>query len=158
ASVPARSLFGACPMRHIKVRLENYDWIVLSHSSGKDGAAMLDLVIKRADHAGVKDRVVVVHADIEEDWPGTKELAREHAAHYGVRCEVVRRPQGGLLQHVIDRHDRLIQQGKVGTPPWPSSTNRYCTSDLKRGQVAKLFTRLADESRQRHGERHRTRI
>jgi 3'-phosphoadenosine 5'-phosphosulfate sulfotransferase (PAPS reductase)/FAD synthetase len=118
------------------------DWIVINSSAGKDSQAMLDHVVERADALGIpRARLVVVHADLRDvEWPGTRDLAQEHAAHYGLRFEVVRRrtkdgrPQT-LLEHVRER-------GK-----WPSSTCRYCTSDHKRGPVRTLLTRLAAETR-----------
>jgi 3'-phosphoadenosine 5'-phosphosulfate sulfotransferase (PAPS reductase)/FAD synthetase len=45
--------------------------------------------------------------------------------------------QGDLLDYVRAR-------GK-----WPSPAQRYCTSDLKRGPVTTLLTRLTDETRRR---------
>jgi 3'-phosphoadenosine 5'-phosphosulfate sulfotransferase (PAPS reductase)/FAD synthetase len=115
--------------------LTAYDWIVINSSAGKDSQAMTDVVVTLARAAGVADRLVFVHCDLGRvEWEGTRALAEEHAAHYGLRCEVVSRPQGDLLTHVE-------QRGK-----WPSSTARYCTSDHKRGQVDKLFTRLTWEA------------
>lgn len=133
-------------MKPLRVRLAAYDWIVINSSAGKDSQAMLDHVVKLAEAQGVKDRVVVVHCDLgEEEWKGTKELAEEQARHYGVRFEVVKRKQGGILQHVLDRHETLVKQGK-NSPPWPDSGNRWCTSDHKRGQVSTLFTKLTQET------------
>jgi 3'-phosphoadenosine 5'-phosphosulfate sulfotransferase (PAPS reductase)/FAD synthetase len=80
------------------------------------------------------------------EWPGVPELAAEQAAHYGVRFEVVSRPQGDLLQHVRDRHKTLQARAKIA-PPVPSPTNRYCTSHHKSDQVAKVYTSLAEEKR-----------
>lgn len=74
----------------MRIRLENYDWIVVSTSGGKDSQTMLRRVVALAEAAGVKDRVVAVHADMGQvEWPGVPELAAEQAAHYGVRFEVV---------------------------------------------------------------------
>lgn len=132
----------------MRINWSHYDWIVVNTSAGKDSQAMLDFVVKEAEARGLKDRVVAVHCDLgEEEWEGTKELAAEQAAHYGVRFEVVRRPQGGILQHTLKRHATLKAQGK-DTPAWPSSVNRWCTSDHKRGQVGRLLTKLASETRQ----------
>jgi 3'-phosphoadenosine 5'-phosphosulfate sulfotransferase (PAPS reductase)/FAD synthetase len=125
--------------------LRTYDWIVLNSSAGKDSQAMLDLVVEMATAQGVRDRLVAVHCDLGRvEWPGTRELAEEQARHYGLRFEVVSRPQGDLLTHVEQRG------------MWPSSAARYCTSDHKRGQVDKVFTALADETRLRFP--HRTAI
>jgi 3'-phosphoadenosine 5'-phosphosulfate sulfotransferase (PAPS reductase)/FAD synthetase len=135
-----------------RVRLERYDWIVVSTSGGKDSQTMLRMVCKLADQAGVLDRVVAVHADMGRvEWPGVPELAAEQAAHYGVRFEVVSRPQGDLLQHVRDRSKSLRARAKAD-PPVPSPTNRYCTSDHKRDQIAKVMTGLASESRAEAGK------
>ena len=120
---------------------------------------MLDLVCKEADARGLLGRVVAVHADLaEEEWPGTRELAEEQAAHYGVRFEVVKRKQGGILQHVLDRHRTLQAKGKADSPPWPDNGNRFCTGDHKRGQVSTLLTRLAGETRGVKGAGYRVRI
>lgn len=116
------------------IDLEQYDWIVVNSSAGKDSQAMLDYVIEQAKDQQVLDRVVVVHCDLGRvEWKGTKKLAEEHARHYGVRFEVVSRPQGDLLTHIKQRG------------LWPSPQQRYCTSDHKRGQVDKLFTKLTNE-------------
>lgn len=116
--------------------IATHHWIVVNSSAGKDSQAMLDYVVELARDAGVAHRLVVVHADLGRvEWDGTRELAEEQAAHYGARFEVVRRPQGDLLDHIRNR-------GK-----FPSSTARYCTSDHKRGQVSRLHTQLAKEAR-----------
>jgi 3'-phosphoadenosine 5'-phosphosulfate sulfotransferase (PAPS reductase)/FAD synthetase len=52
-----------------------------------------------------------------------------------VPLTVVRREKGDLLQQVEERG------------MWPDNKNRYCTSDQKRDQVAKLHTVLANEYR-----------
>jgi 3'-phosphoadenosine 5'-phosphosulfate sulfotransferase (PAPS reductase)/FAD synthetase len=115
-----------------------YDHILVNSSAGKDSQCMLDVVCEAARDAGVDDRITVVHADLgREEWPGTKELARHQAEHYGLRFEVVRRKGGGLL-------DRVRERGK-----WPDAARRWCTSDLKRSPVRTLMTRLATETRAR---------
>lgn len=115
-----------------------YDWILVNSSAGKDSQAMLDFVVEKAKRVGVSGRVVVAHADLGRmEWKGTKELAAEHAAHYGLRFEVVRRTQErDLLEHIRRR----------GMFPGMGPT-RYCTSDHKRGPIRTLWTRLADEKR-----------
>jgi 3'-phosphoadenosine 5'-phosphosulfate sulfotransferase (PAPS reductase)/FAD synthetase len=117
-------------------------WIVVNSSAGKDSQAMLDYVVQCADHAEVpRARLIVVHADLGRvEWPGTRELAEEQARYYGLDFVAVTRPQGDLLNHIAKRG------------MFPSPTARYCTSDHKRGQIAKVFTQLADLSRQ-HGVR-----
>ena len=116
-------------------RLAWYEVILVNSSAGKDSQAMLTELVRRADLEGVRDRLVVVHADLGRvEWTGTKALARRQAEHYGLRFESMARPQGDLLAHIE-------QRGK-----FPSATARYCTSDHKRGQVAKVITRLVGET------------
>lgn len=117
--------------------LTAFDYIVINSSAGKDSQAMLDYLVEIADAAGVaRDRLIVVHADLGRvEWAGTRELAEEQAAHYGLRFEVVSRDQD-LLDH-IEAHGKF-----------PDSKNRYCTSGHKRDQIARLFTKLAAEGRE----------
>lgn len=116
---------------NIEQSLRSFDYIVVNTSAGKDSQAMMDYVCKLAREAGVLDRVVAVHADLGKvEWKGTRELAEEHAKHYGVRFFVVRREKGDLLAQVRARG------------MWPDSENRYCTSDQKRDQVAKFLTAI----------------
>jgi 3'-phosphoadenosine 5'-phosphosulfate sulfotransferase (PAPS reductase)/FAD synthetase len=62
-------------------------------------------------------------------------LAAEHAAHCGLRFEVVRRNGSNLLARIKERG------------LFPDSQNRWCTSDFKRGPVRTLITRLVREAR-----------
>ena len=102
-------------------------------SGGKDSQAMLDCVHERAVAQGVADRITVVHVDLGRvEWPGTRVLARAQAARYGVRFEVVAAREGLL--------ERTERRGM-----WPDAARRWCTSDLKRGPVRTLMTRLARE-------------
>jgi 3'-phosphoadenosine 5'-phosphosulfate sulfotransferase (PAPS reductase)/FAD synthetase len=81
------------------------------------------------------DELVVVHADLGRmEWPGTPELAEEHARHYGLRFEVVRN----------EGWDDLLARVR-GRRRWPGPTTRYCTSEFKTGQVRRVMTRLVDE-------------
>lgn len=128
------------------VNLASYDRIVVNSSAGKDSQAMLDRVVELADADGVRDRLVVLHCDLGTspkgepiEWPGTKELAEEHAAHYGLRFVVVRRGVRGFLEQVDYRG------------MWPSSGQRYCTSKFKQDQGNKAVTALAEEVRQGGG-------
>ncbi len=114
--------------------LTSYDIILVNSSAGKDSQATLDYVAELASEAGVLDRIVVVHADLGRvEWAGTRELAEAQAQTYGFRFETVSRKQGDLLVQVEARG------------MWPSSTARYCTSDHKTSQVARLMTQLVNE-------------
>ncbi|KKK47550.1 hypothetical protein LCGC14_3154050, partial [marine sediment metagenome] len=109
---------------------DEYDWVVVNSSAGKDSQVMLREIASHVE----RQKIVVAHADLGPmEWPGTRALARAQAECFGVRFEAISRPQGNLLAHVAAR-------GK-----WPSSTRRYCTSDHKRGQMHKALTKIAHE-------------
>lgn len=144
---PGAEMYGDA-METIHKKLTEADWIVINSSAGKDSQAMTDYVVTLADELGIqRSKIVMVHADLHEmEWPGTKELAEEHAKHYGIRFEVVtRRTASGNEQTLLEQ---VRERGM-----WPSSTCRYCTSDHKRGPVRTLLTRLAAETRAAGGRK-----
>lgn len=124
--------------------LAGYDVVLVNISGGKDSQATLDVTVQAADAAGAGHKLVAVFADLgaADEWPGTAELAADHAAHYRLRFERVcrevtgpggaRRPQS-LIEHITERG------------MWPDAARRYCTSDLKRAPVYRLMTALARE-------------
>lgn len=154
--------------------LTSYDVILVNSSAGKDSQAMLSTLMARCDAEGVdRSRIVVVHADLGRvEWQGTRDLAEQQAAAYGLRFEVVARSED-LLDQIVSRRRSLDARAEAAwqdgvaleeagwhafaemakgdaadledTPAWPSSTARYCTSDQKTSQVAKLMTRLVRE-------------
>lgn len=126
-------LFDPAPAA-VSPDLRAYDLIVINSSGGKDSQTLLRRVVAAADAAGVdRARLIVVHADLGEmEWKGTRALAEQQAAHYGLRFEAISRPQD-LLAHIEERG------------MFPDSGNRFCTSDHKRDQIAKLFTRFVAE-------------
>lgn len=120
--------------------LADYGVILVNISAGKDSQACLDVVVAAARAAGVEDRVVAVHADLgDAEWEGVPELAAEHAAHYGLRFELVSRQRNGQIETILDR---VAQRGL-----FPDAARRWCTSDHKRGPVRTLMTRLVAEIR-----------
>ena len=116
----------------MRLDLTSYDIILVNTSGGKDSQTTLRYVARAARCRGVPGRVVAVHCDLaHEEWPGARELAQEQVRLYGVPFRVVKRKQG-LVEHILER-------GK-----WPSPACRYCTSYMKRDQVAKLITSLVN--------------
>lgn len=108
--------------------IEEYDLILLNTSGGKDSSVAAWVVAELAEEAGVKDRVLLVHATFREEWEGTVEIVREQAGQLGLPLEVVSRGEG-LLDYVRRRK------------MWPSPRQRYCTSDFKRAPIDKVITR-----------------
>ncbi|MEW1701014.1 phosphoadenosine phosphosulfate reductase family protein, partial [Streptomyces sp. NPDC091278] len=136
------------------------DKILLNSSGGKDSQATASHICRLAHDLGILDRVVIAHADLGDtvEWDGTRHLAEEQARLLGVRFETVRADGGDLLARTIARFHTLKtkaerearEQGRDPTtvtvpPAWPSSSARWCTSDLKRGPIRKLMTRLVNE-------------
>lgn len=112
------------------VNLGTYDLILINTSGGKDSSVAAHYVVGLAEAFGVKDRVVMVHATFAEEWPGTVELVKRQAGALGVPLKIVSRGEG-LLDYVKRRG------------MWPSSQQRYCTSDFKRAPIDKVITRRA---------------
>lgn len=110
--------------------LSTYDLILINTSGGKDSATMADYVAREARRAGVLDRCVMVHATFPEEWDGTVALVHRQARALGLSLEVVTRGEGLL--------DYAERRGK-----WPSSQQRWCTSDFKRAPIDKVITRRA---------------
>src|SRR5262245_61507126 len=96
---------------------------------------MLTQLVAQAESEGIPlERLGVAHADLGRvEWAGTKELAAKQAGRYGLRFETVSRDRD--LLHQVEHERRM----------WPSSTVRFCTSDHKAKQVAKLITALVAE-------------
>lgn len=87
-------------------------------------------VTKMAEAQGIKDRLVLAHATFREEWEGTVDVVKLQAEQLGIPYHVVERGES-LMDYV--RRRRM----------WPSSMQRYCTSDFKRGPIDKLITKLA---------------
>jgi 3'-phosphoadenosine 5'-phosphosulfate sulfotransferase (PAPS reductase)/FAD synthetase len=128
--ISTASLIRRPPSPATELDLHQYDAVFIRSSGGKDSQAMLTYVIAVARAQDYpRTRIVVTHADLGRvEWQGTTDLAREQAAHYGLAFVVVKRSQGDLLDHAR----------KLGK--FPSATQRFCTSDHKRAQLAKPIT------------------
>lgn len=97
---------------------------VVNHSGGKDSQAMLI----RLRQAGVpNDQLLIVHADLGRvEWAGSQEHIKRTAFGLPLLVATARR---SFFQMVRER-------GK-----WPSPQQRQCTSDLKRGPIAREIRR-----------------
>lgn len=118
--------------------LTDWDVILINTSGGKDSQTMMNEVVRRADEQNVaRDRLIAAHADLGRvEWKGTAQLAEKQARMHGIEFRKIKRPQGDLLEHVERRG------------MWPSPAARYCTSDHKRSQIAKIITALDRERRE----------
>ena len=112
----------------LKVKLALYDWVLLNSSGGKDSQTTIRVMVQMAQDQGYPlEQLVVVHCDLGNrvEWDGTRELAEEQARHYGLRFEVVSRPQGDILDEVRQRHaaikTKAATTGEPEASPWPSN-------------------------------------
>lgn len=114
------------------VQLADYDFVLINTSAGKDSQTSMRFVIDQAKREGYPmTRIIGAHADLGPmEWPGTPELAKVQSDHYGIELRKVKRPEN-LLEHIERRG------------MFPSSKQRFCTSDHKRDQIAKLFTEVS---------------
>lgn len=130
--------------------LPSYEAILISISGGADSWFAAAMTVQAAQEAGVLDRVRTVFADLggDDEWPGTRELAAEHAASFGLRHDVVYRQvpdqngtprQEGLLKYIGGRHQQM----------WPLPQQPYCRSAMKIAPIKVLKTRIAEEHRRR---------
>ena len=122
------------------IDLTTYDWIVVNSSGGKDSQTALRVIVKMAQQQGVpRSRIVVNHQCLgAQEWPGTLELVHRQAAHYGLRVEVATyRDKDGAAPTLLD----YVRKRKK----WPSSKQRWCTSEFKRGPGGRVLTKLAQE-------------
>ncbi len=140
--------------------LHEYDLIIVRISGGKDSQAALRETWRVVVEQGVDPSCVVVEydelngdkPDEKATWPGTaeigvhlvakygdrpgsRELARQQAEHYGFRFVAARqRSRPWLLE------DFRTRKGKDGRARFPDAKNRYCTSDHKRAAGRRLLT------------------
>jgi len=122
------------------LKLHDYDMIIINSSAGKDSLVSIYEVCRLADLQGYpRDKIVVSHQDLKSmEWPGTKELAEKQARLFNLDFHVsaYRNAQGEYK----DLLDYVERRGK-----WPSSKQRYCTSDFKRSPGSRVVTRLTKD-------------
>jgi 3'-phosphoadenosine 5'-phosphosulfate sulfotransferase (PAPS reductase)/FAD synthetase len=109
---------------------------VANHSGGKDSQAMLIRLLEKVP----REQLVVVHASLgEHEWEGALELAEGQASKAGIPF-IVARAVKTLFEMV--QHRYRVRPGP-NSSCWPSSANRQCTSDLKRGPIEREVRRYA---------------
>jgi 3'-phosphoadenosine 5'-phosphosulfate sulfotransferase (PAPS reductase)/FAD synthetase len=122
------------PKRTLTKAIKDGAIFYCSHSGGKDSACMY-WYLRRI---GVPDaQIVVVHANLGRvEHAGVIAHIRANIDHelHVVRA-VDRNGQEHDLLEMVRRRYRL----NPDRPPWPSSSVRYCTSDLKRGPIEKFI-------------------
>lgn len=105
-----------------------------SISGGKDGQAMANVI-----EPLFKNHIEgYIHADLGRmEWEESLPQCNKIAYKFAKPLHVIRRSDGlDLLSYIERRKNKLKGTGK---PFWPSSSQRYCTSDTKRGPINKFF-------------------
>lgn len=108
---------------------------VANHSGGKDSQALLIWMTENLP----LNQIVVVHASLGElEWHGAKEHAQKQAEDLGLPF-IVAVAKRSLFEMVEQRFEKRPE-----VPSWPSSAQRQCTSDLKRGPIQREVRRYGD--------------
>jgi 3'-phosphoadenosine 5'-phosphosulfate sulfotransferase (PAPS reductase)/FAD synthetase len=119
------------------MNLHDYNLIIINSSAGKDSLCAIWEICRLADEQGYpREQIVVSHQDLGKmEWAGTKALAKQQADFFGLPIYYSKRiTQHGEEETLLDYARR---RGK-----WPSSKQRWCTSDFKRAPGAKVVTAL----------------
>jgi len=111
--------------------------LVINISSGKDSQAMLMALVVAYHRNRWTGPIFALHMDLgRAEWPESIVHCQRIAAIAGVKLVVIKRPQGDLIQEI---EERMLALAGTDKPYWPSSSNRYCTSDQKRDQANKIL-------------------
>lgn len=118
------------------MNLHEYKLVVINSSAGKDSLCSIWEINRLAEMQRYpKSQIIISHQILQEEWPGTKELAIKQAELFGYEIYFSkRRTKDGYEETLLEYVKR---RGK-----WPSNDIRYCTSDFKRGPGARVVTAL----------------
>lgn len=122
------------------MNLHEYDIVIINSSGGKDSLASLYELwrLSKAQNYPAAS-IHVSHQDLGRvEWGGTKELIKDQCKMLGFRLHISkRRNKRGETPDLLDYVER---RGK-----WPSSKQRFCTSDFKRGPGSRVVTALTKD-------------
>lgn len=123
------------------INLHNYDLIIINSSAGKDSLCSIwDMCEKAKQQQYPLYKICISHQDLgESEWEGTRELATEQARFFGLKIYFSKRRDNNQKEETLLEY--VIRRGK-----WPSSKQRWCTSDFKRGPGARVVTALTKDT------------
>lgn len=108
-------------MNRVPSEIKDSEVIFVSHSGGKDSQAMLAQLVR----LGLKDKIVLVHADLGEmEWEEMKPWIELNS--YGLKCNVVK---SDFTFDSLARH-----YGRL-----PSGMQQFCTDFLKTKPITKFI-------------------
>jgi len=146
------------------------DRIIVAHADlGRaEWAGTRQLAQEQAEHYGLRFEFIErPQGDLLEHIESRRDSVRARAERFEsgnlepadrkkARAYIVKVGKGSKKAEprVIDWAQALVELARQdrNNPIWPSSEARYCTSDHKRGQVAKIITMLNQEHRERSNE------
>lgn len=120
--------------KDIHTLIERGALFVANHSGGKDSQAMLIELLKIVP----RKQLIVVHATLGEiEWSGALEHAQKQATDAGLPFIVAHAIwKDGSPKTFLNMAERRFAN-RPDVPSFPSTNNRQCTSDLKRGPITK---------------------
>lgn len=123
---------------------EPWAWVVVNSSGGKDSSVALWKTAEAvravfgAEQAQDMDLLRVSHQSLGHiEWPGTEGIVYAQAAHAGFPDHVVTSRYRNRNGETLTLLDYVLKRGM-----WPSSKQRFCTSEFKRGPGGRVLTRL----------------
>ena len=118
----------------------------VGHSGGKDSQAMFAAISAIVP----AEQLYVVHADLGEvEHLGVKDFIREnidgHELHIAKAIHADGSPKD-FFSTIRARRVALDAKGSFDAPAFPSSSARFCTSDLKTGPIWKVIRKVAGKA------------
>lgn len=128
------------PSNMPKVNLHDFDLVIINSSGGKDSSCAIFEVCRIAEEQNFdKSKIVVSHQELlKVEWKGVKELVQEQCDYFGLKCFYsMRRNKDGYNENLLEY---AVRRGK-----FPSSKQRWCTSDFKRAAGARVVTAVTKD-------------
>lgn len=120
----------------------------VNHSGGKDSQAMY----ARVREIVPPSQIVIIHADLGRvEWQGVKDHIRANIDGHTLEVAVPLDKEGkckDLLDRIEKRHGDLEEKRRAKgsrISPFPSPSQRWCTSDFKRGPIEREIRRIMKE-------------
>lgn len=128
--------------------ISQHAWFAFSLSGGKDSTIAAWAGMSLLDRLGhPRERRVAIHADLgRAEWQSTPAIVQSVATCLGLPLITVRRTAGDMVARWEQRfesgkarYEALETYNLIG--PWSSSALRFCTSELKAGQIGPELAR-----------------
>lgn len=127
--------------------LEQNAPVAIGVSGGKDSTAVAIATIEYLDEIGHTGDRLLIHADLgATEWKESLPRCQAVADVLGVPLDVVRRPQGDMMQRWDQRWtDNVTRYEELSCVqiilPWSTPSMRFCTSELKIDQICRHLSK-----------------